>query len=60
MVRLMNNDSDNNKDVQLNSLRLMEYIIRKPIDKKTKTWQHDPAVEKLYEMREQIKNDRIN
>jgi hypothetical protein len=56
----MNNDSDNNKEAQLNSLRLMEYIIRKPMNKETKTWQHDPAVEKLHEMGEQIKNDRLN
>ena len=56
----MNNDSDNNKNAQLNSLRLMEYIIRKPMDKETKTWQHDPAVEKLHEMGERIKNDRLN
>jgi hypothetical protein len=54
----MENHQDNNKDTQLNSLRLMEYIIRKPKDKETKTWQHDPAVEKLHNMREQIKNDR--
>ena len=60
MVRLMSNDSDNNKDAQLNSLRLMEYIIRKPMDKETKTWQHDPAVEKLHEIGERIKNDRLN
>lgn len=56
----MSNDSDNNKDAQLNSLRLMEYIIRKPMDKETKTWQHDSAVEKLHEMGERIKNDRLN
>jgi hypothetical protein len=54
----MENHQDNNKDTQLNSLRLMDYIIRKPKDKETKTWQHDPAVEKLHNMREQIKNDR--
>lgn len=56
----MENTQDNNKDMQLNSLRLMEYIIRKPMNKETKTWQHDPAVEKLHNMREQIKNDRLN
>jgi len=55
----MENNQDNNKSMQLNSLRLMEYIIRKPMDKKTKTWQHDPAVEKLHEMREEIKSDRL-
>jgi hypothetical protein len=56
----MENTQDNNKDMQLNSLHLMEYIIRKPMNKETKTWQHDPAVEKLHNMREQIKNDRLN
>ena len=54
----MENHKDNNKNAQLNSLRLMEYIIRKPMNKGTKTWQHDPAVEKLHDMREQITNDR--
>ena len=54
------NDKDNNINKDLNSIRLMEYIIRKPMDKETKTWQHDPAVEKLHEMREEIKSDRLN
>jgi hypothetical protein len=38
----------------------MEYIIRKPMNKETRTWEHDPAVEKLHEMKEQLKNDRLN
>jgi hypothetical protein len=54
------NAKDNNIDKQLNSIRLMEYIIRKPMNKETKSWDHDPAVEKLHNMREQMKNDRIN
>jgi hypothetical protein len=51
------NAKDNNINKQLNSIRLMEYIIRKPMDKETKTWQHDPAVEKLHRLREQMKNE---
>jgi hypothetical protein len=54
----MENHQDNNKNKQLNSMWLIENIIQKPKDKETKTWQHDPAVEKLHNMREQIKNDR--
>jgi hypothetical protein len=50
-------DKDNNINKDLNSIRLMEYIIRKPMDKETKTWQHDPAVEKLHHLREQMKNE---
>jgi len=50
-------DKDNNINKDLNSIRLMEYIIRKPMDKETKTWQHDPAVEKLHRLREQMKNE---
>jgi len=53
----MENNQDNNKSMQLNSLRLMEYVIRKPMDKETKTWKHDPAVEKLHRLREQMKNE---
>jgi hypothetical protein len=53
----MSNGSDNNKDKQLNSLKLMEYIIRKPMDKETKEWPHDPAVDKLHEIRKQMKNE---
>jgi hypothetical protein len=53
----MNNELNNNKDKQLNNLTLMEYIIRKPINKDTKTWEHDPAVDKLHKIKEQIKND---
>jgi len=56
----MENHQDNNKNKQLNSMWLIENIIKKPKDKETKTWQHDPAVEKLHYMREQIKNDRLN
>jgi hypothetical protein len=56
----MENTKDNNKNKQLNSMWLIQTIIQKPIDKKTKTWQHDPAVEKLQEIREQIKYDRLN
>lgn len=53
----MSNESDNNKNKQLNSLKLMEYIIRKPMDKKTKEWPHDPAVDKLHKMKEQIQSE---
>lgn len=51
------NHQDNNIDKQLNSIRLMEYIIRKPMNKETKSWDHDPAVEKLHHIREQLKNE---
>jgi hypothetical protein len=51
------NAKDNNIDKQLNSIRLMEYIIRKPMNKETKSWDHDPAVEKLHHLREQMKNE---
>lgn len=58
----MENYKDNNKDLQLNSLLLMEYIIRKPIGKKNNLRKsagvHDPAVEKLHHLREQIKNEQ--
>lgn len=53
----MSNGSDNNKDKQLNSLKLMEYIIRKPMDKETKEWPRDPAVDKLHKMREDIQSE---
>jgi hypothetical protein len=52
------NAKDNNIDKQLNSIRLMEYIIRKPMNKETKSWDHDPAVEKLHHLREQMKNEQ--
>ena len=52
------NVNDNNINKKLNSIRLMEYIIRKPMDKETKTWAHDPAVEKLHQIREQLKNEQ--
>lgn len=51
------NDKDNNINKDLNSIRLMEYIIRKPMNKETKSWDHDPAVEKLHHLREQMKNE---
>ena len=51
------NAKDNNIDKDLNSIRLMEYIIRKPMNKETKSWEHDPAVEKLHHLREQMKNE---
>ena len=52
------NHQDNNINKQLNSIRLMEYIIRKPMNKETKSWDHDPAVEKLHHIREQLKNEQ--
>ena len=52
------NAKHNNIDKQLNSIRLMEYIIRKPMNKETKSWDHDPAVEKLHHLREQMKNEQ--
>lgn len=52
------NAKDNNIDKDLNSIRLMEYIIRKPMNKETKSWDHDPAVEKLHHLREQMKNEQ--
>ena len=51
------NAKDNNINKDLNSIRLMEYIIRKPMNKETKSWDHDPAVEKLHHLREQMKNE---
>lgn len=51
------NAKDNNINKDLNSIRLMEYIIRKPMNKETKSWEHDPAVEKLHHLREQMKNE---
>lgn len=52
------NAKDNNINKDLNSIRLMEYIIRKPMNKETKSWDHDPAVEKLHHLREQMKNEQ--
>ena len=52
------NAKDNNINKDLNSIRLMEYIIRKPMNKETKSWEHDPAVEKLHHLREQMKNEQ--
>lgn len=48
---------DNSKHTQLNSLKLMEYIIRKPMNKETKTYPADAAVEKLHKLKEQIENE---
>jgi len=56
-VKYDENDKDNNINKDLNSIRLMEYIIRKPMNKETKSWDHDPAVEKLHHLREQMKNE---
>lgn len=54
----MEKGEDTNKNKQLNSLELIEYIIRKPMDKATKTWPHDPAVDKLHELRERIEYEQ--
>jgi hypothetical protein len=56
-VKYDKNAKDNNINKDLNSIRLMEYIIRKPMNKETKSWEHDPAVEKLHHLREQMKNE---
>jgi len=44
---------DINKETKLNTIWLIENIIKKPMDKETKTWAHDPAVEKLHQLKEQ-------